>query len=86
MVKIEFFIFLKKCKGTAMQFKKLQRYGRYFALHLKMNLLQLSGTSIYLFCLRRNPARDNLMVAPFSDLKELISRNTYNTKTKPYFF
>ena len=30
--------------------------------------------------------RDNLAVSPFSYLKELISRNTYKTKTKPYFF
>ena len=28
---------------------------------------------------------DNLTVSPFSDLKELISRNRYKTKTKPYF-
>ena len=27
----------------------------------------------------------NLMLSPFSDLKELISRNRYKTKTKPYF-
>ena len=32
------------------------------------------------------PVRDNLAVSPFSYLKELISRNTYKTKTKPYFF
>ena len=31
------------------------------------------------------PVRDNLAVSPFSDLKELISRNRYKTKTKPYF-
>ena len=26
------------------------------------------------------------MLPPFSDLKELISRNEYKTKRKPYFF
>ena len=31
------------------------------------------------------PVRDNLVLSPFSDLKELISRNRYKTKTKPYF-
>ena len=31
------------------------------------------------------PARDSLTVSPFSDLKELISRNRYESKTKPYF-
>ena len=30
--------------------------------------------------------RDNLTVSPFSDLKELISRNRYKTKTKPITF
>ena len=25
------------------------------------------------------------MLSPFSDLKELISRNRYKTKAKPYF-
>ena len=29
--------------------------------------------------------RDNLAVSPFSDLKDLISRNRCKTKTKPYF-
>ena len=29
--------------------------------------------------------RDNLVVSSFSHLKELISRNRYKTKTKPYF-
>ena len=32
------------------------------------------------------PVRDNLAVSPFSDLKELISRNRYETKTKAIFF
>ena len=32
------------------------------------------------------PIRDNLAVLPFSDLKELISRNRYKTKTKSFFF
>ena len=27
------------------------------------------------------PVRDNLMLSPVSDLKELISRNRYKTKT-----
>ena len=31
------------------------------------------------------PVRDNFAVSPFSDLKELISRNRYKTKRKPYF-
>ena len=43
------------------------------------------GTSIYLFCLWMKHVRDNLAILPFSDLKELISRNRYKTKTKPYF-
>ena len=55
-----------------------------FALCLKINLLQFSSASIYLFCLQRKPVRDNLMLSPFSDLKELISRNRFKTKTKPY--
>ena len=32
-----------------------------------------------------NPVLDNLAVSPVPGLKELISRNTYKTKTKPYF-
>ena len=47
-----------------------------------MDLLQFSGTSIYLFCLSRNPVRDNLILSPFSDLKELISQNRYKTLNK----
>ena len=31
------------------------------------------------------PVRDNLAVSPFSDWKELVSRNKCKTKTKPYF-
>ena len=51
-----------------------------------MNILQFSGTRIYLFCLYMKPVRDNLgVLPPFSDLKELISRNRCKTKTKPYF-
>ena len=52
MIKIEFFLFiLNQFKGTAMQFKKLIWLLRYvnqnsknFALRLRMNLLQFSGT------------------------------------------
>ena len=56
-----------------------------FALRLRMNLLQFSSTSIYLFCLWRKPVHDNLMLSPFSDLKEIISLDRYKIKTKPYF-
>ena len=30
------------------------------------------------------PLIDNLSVSPFSDLKELITRNRYKTKIKPH--
>ena len=30
------------------------------------------------------PVHDNLAISPFSDLKELISRNQRKTKAKPY--
>ena len=43
------------------------------------------GTSIYLFCLWMKHVRDNLAILPFSDLKELISQNRYNTNAKLYF-
>ena len=32
------------------------------------------------------PLHDNLLVSPFSDLKELITRNRYKTKTKPHLY
>ena len=53
-----FFFFLKKFKGTGMQFKKAivlrsrqyeNQNSKNFILHLRMNLLQFSGTNIYLF-------------------------------------
>ena len=56
-----------------------------FTLRLRMNLLRFSGASIYLFCLWRKPVRDNLMLSPFSDLKELMFRDRYKIKTKPYY-
>ena len=72
-----FFIFPKEIQRHSHAVKTIALWSlRYesqnsknFALRLRINLLQFSGTSIYLFWLKRKPVRDNLMLSPFSDLK-----------------
>ena len=76
------------------------QHSKNLVLHLRMNLLQFIGTSIYLifFCVCvffcffvfvclfiKETCMCNLMLSPFSYLKDLIFRNGYKTKTKPYF-